>query len=322
MAALVLIGFSTSHLAAGLAASVGAFIVGGVNSSSSLKAQVKALVAMLIPTAVAVIVVALASGCGWRTDATIILLICAAATIGPYSRFMIAATTRFILSMVIMVNFTDSTENPPDFLALLGAGALFTVILNLIFGGLVRAHRRIDQSIYANVPSGTTAAQTFARWKRSLMHLSGWQYALRLALCLGSAAGLRSIWPNHHLYWVSLTAVILSQRNIERFPVKTTQRALGTALGVIVASVVMVNGPADWVVVVSFGLLAVLRPFLRARNYFVYSVVMTPLVIFMMDAGNQVGMGVIVDRLIATFLGAALVITTNLIFGKILTKNA
>jgi hypothetical protein len=45
---------------------------------------------------------------------------------------------------------------------------------------------------------------------------------------------------------------------------------------------------------------------------------MTPLVILMMDAGHHVEMGVVVDRLIATFIGAALIITTNLVFTGIL----
>jgi len=317
MAVPALLGAATGNLSAGFCVSIGAFIVGGVDSSSSMKAQVGTLVAALVPTFLAVLAATLVTGHAWLTDAAVVLLVCLAAIAGSYSRAMVAATTRFITLFVIMVNFTDSTGGRPGFLILLAAGAAFAIALNLVFGALARAYRQGESMGIEGSRSTATAAQKFAHWKKSVKHLAGWQYALRLGICLSAAAWLRSIWPDHHLYWTALTVVLLCQRQIEKLPVKTTQRALGTALGVVVASLLIANGLADWVIVIGFGLLAFVRPFLRVRNYLACSAVMTPLVVLMMDVGHPVGMSVISDRLLATLIGGALVVAVNLLFSKI-----
>jgi uncharacterized membrane protein YccC len=234
---------------------------------------------------------------------------------------MFAAMTRFNLVLVIMANFAETAANAPGFLVLLAAGALLSAATNLIFGGVVRAFRQRDQGKTAATPPVATASQRFARWKRSLRNLSGWQYTLRLALCLGVATLLRLLWPSHHLYWVALTVVLLAEREIERLPVKTTQRALGTTIGVIGAGLIIAERPSAWVIAIGFGLLAGLRPLLRVKNYLAYSAVMTPLVILMMDAGHAIDMGVAMDRLFATLVGAFLVIATNRMFWILLGKT-
>ena len=65
-------------------------------------------------------------------------------------------------------------------------------------------------------------------------------------------------------------------------------------------------------------MLAGLRPLLRARNYLAYTAAMTPLIIVLLDAGATPGIGVLIDRLVATLIGAGLVIATNWLFGKFL----
>jgi hypothetical protein len=318
MAIPVLVGAATGHLSAGFAASAGAFVVGAVGSGTNLKSQTKMLVASFTPTAVAVIVASAVAGLGWRTDAAVVLIVFMAATLGSYSRAMIVASARLVLTLIILVNLADAAANQAGFLVLLASGAILAVALNLILGGMVRARKPIDRCLDTNAASGGAASRKFARWKQSLRHLSGWQYPLRLVSCLAVAVGLQSVWPNHHFYWVALTVALLCQRQIETLPLKTTQRAIGTALGVIVASVIVAGRPAIWVVVICFAVLALVRPLLRTRNYLAYSTVMTPLVILLMDAGHQVELAVVLDRLVATLAGAALVITTNRIFAGIL----
>jgi uncharacterized membrane protein YccC len=154
------------------------------------------------------------------------------------------------------------------------------------------------------------------RWRRTLENLAGWQYPLRLTLCLAIAGGLRSLWPDHHLYWISLTVVLLTERKIEIFPVRATQRALGTLLGVLVAGLLLVYRPPFWGLVVILGVLAGARPLLRTGNYLAYSTIMTPLVIVIMDSGQLLGVGVLIDRLVATLVGAALVIGANQILAR------
>jgi len=115
---------------------------------------------------------------------------------------------------------------------------------------------------------------------------------------------------------------LLSRRPIETLPIKATRRAFGTAIGVTIAGFFVAYRPPDWAVIGGIGLLAGTRPFLKAGNYLAYSMIMTPLVILILDAGQPPGMGVMIDRLVATLLGATLVITANVVFGTLLAKTA
>jgi uncharacterized membrane protein YccC len=110
--------------------------------------------------------------------------------------------------------------------------------------------------------------------------------------------------------------VLLTERKIEIFPVRATQRALGTLLGVLVAGLLLVYRPPFWGLVVILGVLAGARPLLRTGNYLAYSTIMTPLVIVIMDSGQLLGVGVLIDRLVATLVGAALVIGANQILAR------
>jgi uncharacterized membrane protein YccC len=115
-----------------------------------------------------------------------------------------------------------------------------------------------------------------------------------------------------------MTVALLMERPIESFPVRTTQRAVGTTLGVAITDLIGAHTLPVWLLVGASGLLAAARPLLRARNYLLYSVVMTPLVIVILDAGRPAPPDVLLERLLATLIGAALVIGANLAFGRLL----
>lgn len=57
--------------------------------------------------------------------------------------------------------------------------------------------------------------------------------------------------------------------------------------------------------------LAGLAPWLRARSYLAYTAGMTPLVILLLNAGRPIAADVLVERVVATLLGAGLVIAAN-----------
>ena len=60
-------------------------------------------------------------------------------------------------------------------------------------------------------------------------------------------------------------------------PVKTTQRALGTALGVIAASLSSPTSPPAWGLALAIGLLAGVEAAAAGVKLSAYSAVMTPL---------------------------------------------
>ncbi|MFZ1909693.1 MAG: FUSC family protein, partial [Burkholderiales bacterium] len=294
---------------------------GRIAIGSSVGTQAWNTVAALAPACVASLAAALVAGNGWQTDALVVLLAAAAAALGGYSRPLVGASTRFILILVIAVAVLDDVSDRAGYLLLMAAGAAWTAFLNLVFGALFRVGGRVDSDANAATPSAATRAQRFRRWKRSLTTLSGWQYALRLGSCLAVAGGLRWLWPDHHLHWVALTVALLCQRQPEAVSIKTTQRGLGTALGVLVAGTLLALKPPAWSLVAGIGLLAAVRPLFQARNYLLYSAIMTPLIILIMDAGRPPAGHVLFDRLVATLVGAGLVIAANVVVAKLLRSG-
>jgi hypothetical protein len=318
MAAPILLGAATGRLAPALGVAVGSLLVGGVGACGSLRAQGAALTAALVPAAAAAVVAVVVAGHGWPSDAAVVVLAGLAGALAAMGRPVSGMAMRFVLLLIIAMAVAENTPDRAGLLLLMAVGALWTSILSLALGALARAAGRHA------LPEKTTPPlplrHRLHRLRRALARLSGWQYALRLTICLSIAGLLRWLWPGHHLHWIALTVALLIEWRIDAFPVRTTQRALGAALGVLATGVLPIATPPDWLVIATMGVLAGLRPLLRARNYLAYSAVMTPLIILLLDAGRPPDAGVLIDRLVATLIGAALVIATNLLFLKILRE--
>jgi len=318
MAGPALLGAAVGQFSLGLAASIGAMAVDGAGMGR--KAQLTALAEAFVPAAFAVIAATFIAGHGWLSDAIIVMLAGAAAIIGGFNRLLAMAGIRFVVFLIIAAHATKGGDRGLGLLVPIALGALWTSILGLTLSALVRAHRHLAADTDSAPPIGASTTRDFARWKLSLASLSGWNYPLRLTLCLAVAAVLQSLWPEHHLYWIALTIALLCQRQIEAFPVRTTQRAIGTAFGIAAASLLLSFKPPALGLALGIGVLAGLRPLLKARNYLAYSAVMTPLVMLIVDAGAPLEAGILIDRFVATLIGAALTIFANLIFVKILTR--
>jgi uncharacterized membrane protein YccC len=243
----------------------------------------------------------------------------AAGLLAVMGRPVTTMAIRFILLLVITVAVAENMPDRAGLLLLIAAGALWTSILSLLLGAVARA---AGPSKPAETSPPPLLRERLTRWRRALTRLAGWQYALRLTICLSIAGLLRWLWPDHHMYWVALTVALLAEWQVEAFPLRTTQRALGAALGVLATGVLLIAPPPDWLLVTCMAVLAGLRPLLRVRNYLAYSAVMTPLIILVLDAGRAPELGILIDRLVATLIGAALVIAVNLLFGKLLGKPA
>lgn len=319
----VLIAGLMGHLPLGMAAAVGSMTIGGMRAGASARWQADELRAALLPALLAVVAACLAAGHGLLTDGVVIALAAAAATVGGYSRALVAGSTRFILYLIITVSvINNAASNKVGLLVLLVAGMIWATVVNVALGAAARGMRAGDLADDDDAAPTTTSSQKFARWRRSLTHVAGWQYTIRLTLCLMMAVCFQSLFPGHHLYWVSVTVAVLVQRRGETWSVKTTQRSLGAVFGVCLASVLIGIGPTDWVLMICIGLLAAARPLLRARSYLAYAAIMIPLIMLLMDAGHPLGIVVLIDRVVATLIGAGLVVSANWIVGTILAKTS
>jgi hypothetical protein len=321
MAVPIVAGIAAGHAESGFAASVGGLMLGGVGSCASAREQIREI-ALAIAPAVAAILAAAGLAGGTFEGAIVVLLIGTACLLGGLSRSAAVAATRFSLFLLVVAAAMAGASMQPRRLALLAAlGIGWSAIMSLACGAFAREKK----SSAAGAPSTRyTIAQRFAHWRRSLRGLAGWQYALRIALCLAAATMLQSLWPAHHLYWVAIAVVLLTERQVDASPVKITQRGAGTLAGVIGAGVLAEWSSGAWAIAAAVALLAGLRPLLRDRNYLAYTAVTTPLILALLDAGEPQGPRILVDRLVATLAGATLVVAANALFrvGASRSRNA
>lgn len=120
-----------------------------------------------------------------------------------------------------------------------------------------------------------------------------------------SAMSQTLVWlkPDHHTYWMSLTVVLVVQRNLATAFKRAGQRSAGTLVGVLLTTLFLTGPVSTWGMVCIIALLAAARVVLIEKNYTAYTVVMTPLIILLLDFGQPPSLVVIIGRLIATLVG-------------------
>jgi hypothetical protein len=327
MAGPVMLAAALGRPEAGLAAAVGSLMASGGRdgnmpgaAATPRPSRATRLAVGLGPALAAPVAAALLAGHGWASDAAVTLVAGLAALAGGYSRAAAVATTRFILFLMIGVAVAETTPERGGLAVLMLAGALWTVLVTRALRALAPKQRPAAPIVVAR--PAPTAAQKARRLRRSLGNWAGWQFTLRLVSCLAVADALKALWPAHHLHWIALTVALLSERQIQAAPVRTTQRALGTLLGVAATLALADCQPPAWALAAGIFVLAGLRPRLRAGNYLAYSAVMTPLVIVLLDRGAAPGVGVLADRLVATLIGAALVIGAGIAARRTIAPDA
>ncbi|KAF1008881.1 MAG: hypothetical protein GAK28_00513 [Luteibacter sp.] len=250
-------------------------------------------------------------------DVLMIALIVPASTLVNYSRPAAVAGIRFIVLLVLNMGLVGGHGAHGRGAALMfGVGAIWRLLLRVV----MRRERPLAEK---SVPSGRepTHRQRRAHLGRALRSLQGWQYPIRLVGGLAAACLIRNLWPKHHFAWIVLSIVLLTPRALERLLVHITQRAIGTFLGVALTGALLAWGPghlATAIVVCVFGTAA---PLLRTGNYGLYCIFSTPIILVAMSANAPVGAMLLEDRLTATLMAAAIVVTANLLMDAVLRRQ-
>lgn len=308
----ILLAASLGNVAPGLAAAAGSLPIGRVGIGRSLADQTRSLVLSVAPTMCAAAFAEPLVAAGSTGKVLTVALAALAGTAGGYDRIAAVVTTRFTLFLIIAQSLAAATPHHGMLLLLSSAGALWTAILWLFFGAIVRATNPKRLAMAEPIRAAAPGFQKLTRWRISLMRPAGWHFTIKLVLCLAAAEAFDWAFPNHHLHWIALTVVILAQRRGDPIPVKITQRALGAVVGVVAAGLCLALRPAVWLLIASIGVIAGMRPLLKARHYLGYTALMTTLIVFMMDFAQPPDRSVLTDRVLATFIGAGLVVAANL----------
>lgn len=316
MAVPALLGLALGRPEIGFTIGLGAMLLAGGPAQPGAANETPAPTAAILPAALAVLIATSIAGAAW-SDAAMIALAGAAAAVSGYSRPLAVAAIRFIIYLVLSVSLIDGAAGHRGAVALIfGSGALWNVAIRLLLA------RRRPAAPLAEPARTVTPAQRRAHWKWSMRTLAGWQFPIRLVLGLGVASALRHVWPAHHYGWIVLTVALLTQRPLEAVPVKTLQRALGTALGVALTWLILTGLAAPGPLAVVICILATGASLARSRNYLAYAVLATPVILLVLDIGKAVEPALLIDRLVATLVAAAIVVATNLVLGRWVTPEA
>ena len=302
----------------GFTIGLGAMLLAGPTTASDAKAaqERRAPATAVLPAIGAVLAASAVAGHAW-SDAAMVLLATAAASVSGYSRPVGVAAIRFIVYFVLSFGLLDAAGSHRGGAALIfGLGALWNIGVRLL---LVR-RTPAETSVASETRPSPTHAQLRAHWRRTMREPAGWQFPLRLGAGLAIACLIRAAWPSHHYGWVVLTVALLTQRPLEHVPVKLTQRALGTLIGVGLTWLVLRGVSATLPLAALICLLAVLAPIARARSYLAYASVSTPAILLVLDIEKPIDPRLLADRLVATIAGAAIVIAANLAADRWLPK--
>lgn len=304
-------GFAIGNPGAGFAAAVGGLMMGAVPTERTLAGQLRDLALAVAPAAAAIAITIAIPGPGVLERVLVVVLCAIAALAGGMGRSMAVATYRFVLFLLIAVSVAGNVAHRIDLLAPIAIGVAWGAAANILFGLIARALHPAQIAQSEPAQPSPTLARRLAYWRGTLRHLAGWQYMLRLAACLAIAQLLAALRPQHHAYWIALTVALVMERSVDVLPIRGTQRAAGTLVGVLLAGLFFGAALPAWVLVVVVGILAAARAILRTRNYLAYTVVTTPLILAILDAGEPPGMRLLAERVVATLAGAALVIAAN-----------
>ncbi|WP_028316248.1 FUSC family protein [Desulfatibacillum aliphaticivorans] len=301
------IGYMAGRPELGIIASLGGLALSGEGKGESFKERVFSLSYAVITGCLAIFAGSRLEALGWSLWGLPILAT-VAALVGSLSRLMARATTQFILFAIIAANIGGPDAHATGAAALFFLWASWTALLSLSIRPLMLKIFRVQPPAAAPTQS-YTRRQYFRRWRWSLTRLAGWQYTIRLSSCLIAAHLVQWRWPDYHTYWVALTVVIVVHRNLQEALSRTIHRAAGTALGMVFMSLLMFVGLPVWGVVAMIGLLAAMRPVLLETNYFIYAAVQTPLVLLLLDFGQDPSWELALTRLLATLAGCLIALT-------------
>lgn len=312
LAGPIVVGAMAGHARIGMVASLGGLALSGEAKGETFRERAHGLIYALVAGSAAMLIGSSIAGHGMLTAVATVSIAVAAGLLGSISRPLARASTLFMLFTIIAANIGTEEAHPLGIMFLFILGAAWTAGVSLVLRPLFRAlhlDRIPDNRAPVAQPPKYSARQLLRRWRKSLAHLSGWQYPLRIALCLVVGLGFEWIWPHHHGYWVFITVVIVVQRNLEAAFRRTFHRAAGTVLGVLLTSLLLLGTPSIWSVIAIIAALAAVRPILTEISYTAYAAVQTPLVILLLDFGQAVSWTVIIDRLAATLVGCVLALT-------------
>jgi uncharacterized membrane protein YccC len=149
------------------------------------------------------------------------------------------------------------------------------------------------------------------RWLAMAQRASGrrsLEATARLMVCMITAELLCVYVVHSRSYWVPLTVAVAMKPDFGSVFARAVQRALGTAVGVVVGGTILVVIGDTRELVPFLIVLAALLPVTIVRNYGMFVTVLTPLVLILIDSITPSPGQLVSARLLDTLLGCGIVL--------------
>ena len=131
-------------------------------------------------------------------------------------------------------------------------------------------------------------------------------FAIRLMVCVGVAAVISEALSVERSYWVVLTVALVLRPDFGSVFARAVQRGAGTVVGAVAGAAILAAVPYGPLLLLPCAVLAALLPYGRSRNYGLFSIFLTPLVVVLIDLLARTGWTLATSRLIDTLLGCGI----------------
>ncbi|WP_436757789.1 FUSC family protein [Streptosporangium sp. V21-05] len=141
-------------------------------------------------------------------------------------------------------------------------------------------------------------------WRGHLVRV----YTVRLALCMGVAAAFSASGRLERSYWMMLTVALVLKPDFGSVFARAVQRALGTFVGALIGTLLLVLVPYGPLLLVPVAVCAALMPYGLQRNWGLMSTFQASLVLLLVDLLTHGGPDLGRIRLLDTLIGCVIVL--------------
>lgn len=138
-----------------------------------------------------------------------------------------------------------------------------------------------------------------------------WQPVVRLVLCLAVAEVVGLFVPAERPYWIVLTVAVTLKPDFGSVFARAVQRGLGTIVGVLIGTGLLVLLPAGPPVLLAIAVFAAMLPVTQRRNYGLFATFLTPVIVLLLDLAHRGEEQLVLSRLLDTALGCAIVLAVG-----------
>jgi hypothetical protein len=312
LAGPIVLGACLHDLRLGTSMAIAGYLVGTDAMPDSFFAKIQLLFADIIAFTFAAFLGASIAAPSGLNEAVFIFVAGTAAFLGAAGKWASRTSMLFTIMVIIGRNLGQHGASATRISGLFLLGSLWISFLILIVQPLLQ--RFIFRKRLGEQATSPLTDKIRLPAKSDFFQISNWLYVARLVISLIIAELFLYFVPIEHSYWIYLTIVIVVLRNPQDALQKKIQRTMGTLIGVIAGSLLLIWHPPLWIGISLIAILAAARPWIKMKNYAAYSTLMTVFVLLLINLSQPSIAGTLIDRILAAFMGSAI----SFVFGYLI----